>query len=271
MCTSVACIEPSLSAMAVMPMKSFALMSLNLRASTPEMLVFGPMATVAVSPFSVFTVAMPLSNFSTTARMRVGGGGAILSWAKDGAVTSASAPIIAKMPSFLIAASRCGFRSSSTRPIVWPLHRVSHLRENSQAEAGLFPHQAENLARLAHAAQQVFAERHQSVRLFRRSRELGRHKNRPAQRFAKFFDPVDFIDGGADHGEIQPVGRADIAVEHVTEMQREIDPGGRQHGVLAPAIHGVERDHRFLDGVESKAACFCLIGLVERKCSQHAV
>ena len=70
------------------------------------MLVLAPTATVAVSPFSVFTVAVPLSNFSTVARSRVGGAGGgppvILSCANDGSAVSIRAAAIKTILACLI-------------------------------------------------------------------------------------------------------------------------------------------------------------------------
>ena len=45
----------------------------------------------------------------------------------------------------------------------------------------------------------------------------------PVERLAELLDPRHLVDGGADDREIQPVRRADIAVKHFADMQREID------------------------------------------------
>ena len=60
-----------------------------------------------------------------------------------------------------------------------------------------------------------------------------RRQDRPVERPAQPFQPADQIDGGADRGEVEPVGRADIAPEHLAEMQRGAEAQGRQ--ALAPA------------------------------------
>ncbi len=47
-----------------------------------------------------------------------------------------------------------------------------------------------------------------------RSGEFGRDENRAPQRLAQSLDAGDFVDGGTDDGEVEPIGRADIAVKH---------------------------------------------------------
>ena len=91
--------------------------------------------------------------------------------------------------------------------------------------------QRENLLRLPHAAQCVAAKRLEpSVGGARSGDELGGDEHRAAQRLAQRLDARDLVDRGADDGEIEPVGRADIAVEHLAEMEREIDGGERRAG-----------------------------------------
>ena len=63
----------------------------------------------------------------------------------------------------------------------------------------------------------MFAERHQ------RRAGLGSDRTRDqhgvAERPAQSLEPADEIDRGADGGEIEPVGGADIAPQNFAEMQ----------------------------------------------------
>ena len=43
------------------------------------------------------------------------------------------------------------------------------------------------------------------------------------KRLGRSFDPADQIDGGADHGEIKPVGGPDIAVDRRANVTRYDD------------------------------------------------
>ena len=38
---------------------------------------------------------------------------------------------------------------------------------------------------------------------------------------AQRLDPARLVDRRADHGEVEPVGAADVAVEHVAEVERD--------------------------------------------------
>ena len=60
------------------------------------------------------------------------------------------------------------------------------------------------------------------------SRERTRHQHRLAERPAQPLEPADQIDGGADRREIQAVGSADIAPQHLAEMQRGAERQRRQ-------------------------------------------
>src|SRR6516162_7583235 len=76
--------------------------------------------------------------------------------------------------------------------------------------------QGEDRARRGDAAQLMFAERHQ------RRAGLGSDRTRDqhgvAERPAQSLEPADEVDRGADGGEIEPVGGADIAPQDFAEM-----------------------------------------------------
>jgi len=59
------------------------------------------------------------------------------------------------------------------------------------------------------------------------TREIIANNDRHIERLGHTFDPADQIDGGTDHGEIEPVGGADIAVDRRADVKRDtISSGG---------------------------------------------
>ena len=104
-----------------------------------------------------------------------------------------------------------------------------------------------------------------------RSDELSGDEDFAAERVAQFFDPGDLVDRGPDHCEIEPIGRADIAIEHLPDMQRQIDADGRQPRRRALRIARLQGLHRLDRRVERAVAGFRLIGLLERERREHRV
>jgi hypothetical protein len=49
-----------------------------------------------------------------------------------------------------------------------------------------------------------------------------------AKRFTELFHSNHFIDRGSDRGEVKPVHRADVAVQHFADVQSDINIGNRQ-------------------------------------------
>ena len=84
----------------------------------------------------------------------------------------------------------------------------------------------------ADAAQRVAADRDQprAVRFVGGGGEGRRQQHVALDRAAHGGDAADLVDGRADDGEVEPVGAADIAVEHLADMQAEIGLGDRQAG-----------------------------------------
>src|SRR5258706_2066114 len=119
----------------------------------------------------------------------------------------------------------------------------------------ILKHQREDLARVAHAAQDVAPERLEAgaATLGRRG-EGGRDEDLAIEGLAQRLDARHLVDGGADDGEVDAVGGADIAVEHLAEMEREIDGGDRLAGGRARSGERVERLHRLGGGIEGGAA-----------------
>jgi len=81
---------------------------------------------------------------------------------------------------------------------------------------------------------------------------------------AQRFNARDLVDGGSDDREVEPVGRADIAVEHFPDVKRDVDHHGRQARRGARLIKSRERLHRFHRGVERTPACLPAIRFGKR-------
>src|SRR5438105_2358503 len=98
------------------------------------------------------------------------------------------------------------------------------------------------------------AERLEARAVAERGGELGGYQHLAAQRLAQGLDPGDLVDRRADHREIEAVDRADIAVQHLTEMEGEIDRRGRLAGLAPHGVEPVEPRHRLGRGVERATA-----------------
>src|SRR5918996_5101086 len=76
----------------------------------------------------------------------------------------------------------------------------------------------------AHAAQAVAPDRDQPVGgVGGRAGERLRDQQVAIVLPAQGLDPARLVDGRADDGEVEPIDAADIAVEHVTEMEHDVD------------------------------------------------
>ena len=79
----------------------------------------------------------------------------------------------------------------------------------------------EQIVRCRKPAKLVTAERLQRPAIG--AREIVADDDRLVQRLGHGLDPADEIDGGADHGEIKPVGGPDIAVDRRANVTRYDD------------------------------------------------
>ena len=101
--------------------------------------------------------------------------------------------------------------------------------------------------------------------------EGARDEDGLAERTAEALQAADQIDGGTDRGEIEPVGRADIAPQHLAEMQRDAEGQGR---LALPPARLVEMRHsgpRSGDGAQRGVAGAGGRPPVDRKDRQHPV
>ncbi len=96
-------------------------------------------------------------------------------------------------------------------------------------------------------------------------------KQRCAKNLGQAFEPERQVDGGADHGEIQSIQRADIAVDDVADVQA--DPGFEDgpFGPGAAAVQRVEPGQRGASGGERAGRGIGFIMSVDTKDREHAV
>jgi hypothetical protein len=105
--------------------------------------------------------------------------------------------------------------------------------------------QSENFFRLAHSAEEVRTERLKLDSVAGRGGELGRDENPAAQWLAQGLDPRDLVDRRADDREVEAIHRANIAIEHLAEVEREIDRGNRFPHPRSIRVKSVEAAHCF--------------------------
>ena len=99
-------------------------------------------------------------------------------------------------------------------------------------------------------------ERLELVSVAGRSGELGRDENPAAQRLAQGIDPRYLVDRRSDDREVEAIHRANIAIEHLAEVEREIDRGNRLPHPRSISVKLVEAVHCFGGGGERVATGF---------------
>ena len=109
-------------------------------------------------------------------------------------------------------------------------------------------------ARLADPAEPVASESLEPVAIADRGGELRGDQDPAPQRFAQSLNARHFVDRRPDHREVEAIDGADIAVQHLADMQRKIDVANRFANRRSRAIEPVERPHRLCRGVECFAA-----------------
>ena len=91
------------------------------------------------------------------------------------------------------------------------------------------------------------------------------------ERLAKLFHPNHFIDRWSNDGEVQPISRANVAVQHLADVQRDINIGKGQACSVTLQVARLQVGRRLNSCVESAAASSLLVGLIERYRRQHRV
>src|SRR3984957_1507865 len=132
--------------------------------------------------------------------------------------------------------------------------------------------QGEDLFTLLDAAQSVAAKRLEAaIGALHSLYELGGDQHRATERLAKRLDARHLIDRRADDREVEPIDRADVAVQHVPKMEREIDRGDRPACGDARTPQRLDVPHRLDRGVERAAASLSPIRVFEREDGEHCV
>src|SRR5262252_2245862 len=104
-----------------------------------------------------------------------------------------------------------------------------------------------------------------------RRREHGGDKDSAAQGLAQCLHARNLVDRGADDRKVEAIDSADIAIEHLAKMEREIDGGYRLAHPCSIGIKPVEVVHCFGSGVEGPATGFITSRIDKGKASEHAV
>src|SRR4029077_10195458 len=120
-------------------------------------------------------------------------------------------------------------------------------------------------------AQRVVAEWLETAVVADHRSKLGRDEHLAAQGLTQGLDARDFVDRRSDYGEVEAVDGADIAIEHIPEMERQVDRGNWLGGLLPRGIELIETLHRFRRGIESLAAGLIARRIYEWKGREHAV
>ena len=98
-----------------------------------------------------------------------------------------------------------------------------------------------------------------------------RNQDRPVERPAQSLQPADQVDGRTDRGEIQPVGRADIAPQDLADMHGRAEPQGRQALRLPRCVEMRHSGPGGRDRAERRVAGGAGRAFGNRKDRQHAV
>src|SRR5580704_11155135 len=128
----------------------------------------------------------------------------------------------------------------------------------------------EQIVRCREPAKLVTAERLQRAAVG--AREIVADDDRLVQRFGYRLDPADEIDGRADHGEIEPVGGADIAVDGRADVKGDDDLERRlvhQRRIVYEPTRGLDRLHRRVERAARGSGG--LVGMLDRKNCQQSV
>ena len=79
------------------------------------------------------------------------------------------------------------------------------------------------------------------------------------------------LTAGPITGEIEPVDGADIAVEHLAELECQVDRDSRFASLTPRGVQPVDRTHRLCRGVESLATDLIARCVLARKDREHAI
>ena len=131
--------------------------------------------------------------------------------------------------------------------------------------------QRENLRRLPYPAEPVSTKRFKPLSVGDRRGERGRNENLAAERFAQRFDARNLVDRRADDCEVKAIDGADVAIEDVADVEREVDDGNWLPCPCPIDVKSIDAPHRFGGGVERAATGFTAGRVHEGKAREHAI
>jgi len=131
--------------------------------------------------------------------------------------------------------------------------------------------EGEQLLRTGDAAEEEATERHETTAgLAARQREGGRGDDRSLDSPAHALEPGRLVDRRAQNREVEPLGAADVAVEHLAQVQPHEETGRRLPCRPPLRPEPIDPLERGLCGVES-GPTGCVLLLVEREDREHTV
>src|SRR5437016_2047226 len=181
-------------------------------------------------------------------------------------LSTRSSTLTSAMRGFCVFSRRCTLRMPSTAGACAPW--FTNFRNASCFRAKIEP---VDLSWVPHPAQRVVAERLETAVVADHRSKLGRNEHLAAQGLTQGFDARNFVDRRPDYGEVEAVDGADVAIEHLAEMEREVDCGHWLAGLAPRGIEPIETIHRFPCRVESLAAGLIPRCIHEGKDREHAV
>ena len=117
----------------------------------------------------------------------------------------------------------------------------------------------------------MVAERFETAAVADHRGKLGGEEHPTPQGLAQGLDARGFVDRRPDYREVEAVDGADIAIEYLAEVEREIDRRNWLAGLLPRGIEPIETGHRVGCGIEGLAAGRIPRRIDERKRREHAV
>src|SRR6516225_8004361 len=117
----------------------------------------------------------------------------------------------------------------------------------------------------------MMAEKLESLEAADRFSKLGGHQHAAAQWLAQGFNACRLIDGRSDYSEVEPIGGADIAIQHLSNVKSEVDIRDRLIRVTSQRIDLLHCADGLPRGIERFAAGGSLRLPQQRKNREHAV
>src|SRR5271166_904196 len=124
---------------------------------------------------------------------------------------------------------------------------------------------------LSYAPQRVIAEGFETAVVPCSGGKFGGDEHPAAKRLAQRLDACDFVDRGPDYGEVEPIDSPDVTVEHLSEVEGEINRSNRLAGLAPRVIQLVDGAHRLGSGIERASTDLTARRVLKGKYREHAV